>query len=449
MKTSYFYQIVNLVAGVVLLALLLRFFSNEAFLEWSLFTTIGGLTIQLENALSTVCSRHIVRLRYTGGGDAFVTAVSQCRRWYGVFSTSIFACLLLGGIIYFLRLQAAGFDGAWKWQWILFCCSYFITYFYAYNCCVLIASEQILVYSRINVVTRIINSLLSSGLIIGGFGVLGLSASFLSSATLGALGMKWAGAATMRREARAASPDARVPQVIDRLEIRHVAVNVGFVFVSYSLYRVGLLIDAGSGFDARSQASYGFALQVLALIVSLSSVPINMLVAPLQRAIVDAIPDNIAREMARLAVYVNGVFLVSVFALALFGPMLVPTMKSRASFPPIDDLLILGLGFFLELNILLLVNVAIACRLYGFVRPYLISAGIGLTLAVVLWLQGASVYLAFGLAPALTQLLVALPQVFKLVRRATGVTAARYLKASARFAGEVIRHPISVGLVFK
>ncbi len=449
MKASYLYQCVNVVAGMLLLALLLRFFSKDAFLEWSLFTTIGGFTIQLESSLSTVCNRFLVRVHHRAGTGTLAIAIAQCRRWYLAFAVLVFLGLCVGGFFYFSRAAAAGFDGTWAVEWVVFCTSYLVTYLFAYNCCVLIASEHISTYSMINVTTRLINVALSCIFISGGLGVFGLCISLLMSATLGAFGMRWAGARAMAAEWR------RHPQVggagigEEKLEFNHVGRNIAFIGIAYFLYRAGLLIDAGSSFDANLQASYGLLLQILTLIMALSSVPINMLVVPLQRAVLTADPGQIVREMARLAVYANLVFVTAFLGLLIFGPALSHSISARAALPHWRDMAILGFAFFLELNILLLVNVAIASRSYRFVPLYAVSAAIGLSVAIVLRSQGGNLYVAFGLAPAITQMAIAVPLVGREVWRLTGVTPWSYVSTSAAFLWQVIRHPIRVGLAFR
>jgi len=448
MKASYLYQCVNVVAGMVLLALLLRFFPKDAFLEWSLFTTIGGFAIQLESSLSTVCNRFLVRVHHRGGSRVFSAAIAQCRRWYVTFAILVFLGLCVGGFFYFSRATTAGFTGTWALEWLVYCAYYLVTYLFAYNCCVLIASERISTYATINVTSRLVNVGLSCIFVLSGFRVLGLCISLLLSAVLGSLAMRWAGARAIAAQWRALREDGVAGIGDDKLEIDHVGRNIAFIVIAYFLYRAGLLIDAGSSFDANVQAGYGLLLQILTLIMGLSSVPINMLVAPLQRAVLTAEPGHIVREMARLAVYTNIVFITALSGLLIFGPALSHSISARAALPPRLDVLMLGFGFFLELNILLLVNAAIASRSYGFVPRYAVSAAIGLSVAIVLRSQGVGLYVAFGLAPAVTQMLIAVPLIGREVARLTGVTLRSYILGSGAFLRQVLRHPIRVGLGF-
>jgi hypothetical protein len=449
MKASYLYQCVNVVAGVILLALLLRFFSKDAFLEWSLFTTIGGFTIQLESSLSTVCSRFLVRVHHRGGSRALSVSIAQCKRWYLAFAVLVFLGLCVGGFFYFSTAAKAGFTGSWMLEWMVFSTSYLVTYLFAYNCCVLIASERITTYAIINVTTRLLNVALSSIFILSGLRVLGLCVSLLLSAAVGAFAMRWAGSRAIAAEWRRHPEDSAQGTGEEKLEIDHVGRNIAFIGMAYFLYRAGLLIDAGSSFDASVQASYGLLLQILALIMALSSVPINMLVAPLQRAVLAADPGQIVREMARLAVYANIVFVTALLGLLILGPALSHGISARAALPGALDMAMLGFGFFLELNILLLVNVAIGARSYRFVPLYAVSAAIGVSVAVVLRSQGVDLYLAFGLAPAVTQMVIAVPLIGREVARLTGVTLRSYILGSGAFLRRVLRHPIRVGLAFR
>jgi hypothetical protein len=449
MKASYLYQCVNVAAGVILLAVLLRFFSKDAFLEWSLFTTIGGFTIQLESSLSTVCNRFLVRVHHRAGIRTLSVAIAQCKRWYLAFAVLVFLSLCVGGFFYFSRAATVGFTGTWVLEWVVFSTSYLVTYLFAYNCCVLIASERISSYAIINVTSRLANVALSCIFISSGLRVLGLCISLLLSAALGAFAMNWAGARAISAEWRRHPNDGEGDSGVETLEIDHVGRNIAFIGIAYFLYRAGLLIDAGSSFDANVQASYGLLLQILALVMTLSSVPINMLVAPLQRAVLTTDPEHITREMARLAVYANIVFVSALLGLLIFGPALAHGISARAALPPRLDMAILGFGFFLELNILLLVNVSIASRSYRFVALYAVSAAIGLSLAIVLRSQGVDLYMAFGLTPAITQMAIAVPLIGREISRLTGVTLRSYIFGSGAFLRRVVRHPISVGLAFR
>jgi hypothetical protein len=448
MKSSYLYQMVNVAAGLALLALLLKFFTKSSFLEWSLFTTLGGLTIQLENSLSTVCSRNLVRRRHGAKDDNYWAAIAQCKRWYFRFATAIFLLLLIGGVAYFGRAQTAGFEGTWVLEWVIFCLSYFVNYLLAYNSCILIASERISTYSRINIASRLLNVALSCVLVLFGFRVLGLCISLLISLTIGGLSMR-AAASALTLQAPDLGLLATRKKHEDGLDLSHVTKIFAFIFASYGLYRVGLLIDAGAKFDAELQANYGLALQILTLVVTLSSVPINMLIVPLQRAVLDGDRAHIALEMGRLAVYANLVFVFAVAGLMAIRLVLPHSSGGHTTLPGGPEFLSLSFGFLIELNILLLVNVAVAMRFYRFLLFYLLSAAIGLTIAVVFRIEGANPYVAFGLIPAVAQLAIAYPLIFRSISKKTGVTGGLYARAAAGYFARIARHPITVGLAFK
>lgn len=439
MKSSYLYQIINVAGGMVMMVVMLRLFSSGQFLEWSLFTAIGGGTIQMEAALSAVCTRLLVRVLHSGGTAAFGAAARQCRRWYRVFAVSVFIGLLIAGGGYFHVAAVADLPGDWWLAWIVYASGYLFTYLLTFNTPLLVASERISVCGLINSASRTINIISSCVLMFAGAGVLGLAASFMFSATLGGAALHWAGRSVLARE-EAPAPASTSPEQ-ERLELFPVLSNFVFIVASYGLYRAGLLVDVGSRADVAVQADYGLALQVLSLIMTLSAVPISMLVAPLQRAILSSDRERIVREMARLAGYANLVFGCVFVALIAVGPSLFRWLHSRASLPPAGDLLMLGYGFFVELNLLLLVNVAIACRSHRYVRSYLISAVIGLTAGVLLRRHGLGLYQAFALVPALTQLCIATPLLFREVSGLTGVAAGSYLVASARFLGERLSSP--------
>jgi hypothetical protein len=210
-----------------------------------------------------------------------------------------------------------------------------------------------------------------------------------------------------------------------------------------------LLIDVGHKLNHSTQASYSLGLQIQTLILALATVPISMMVSPLQRAVIDANPNRICYEMSRLAVYANSVFIIALSIIIIIGPILDQMLSAKTALPHSLDLLILGFAFLIELNIKILANVAMASLRYEFTILYIISAVIGLLLAILLWSEGTNVYIAFGLVPALIQMTVAYPLIYKSVTKVTGISVKGYFLASIIFVFRIIKHPISIGLSFK
>ena len=449
MKTSYLYQIVNLLASIILIAVLLRYLTNEAFLQWSLFTTIGGLFIQCESALSTVCIRYLVSIHYEKTEYSYLSAVNKCKKWYKMFSMIVFLCLLIGGLIYFNYVQINGLSHHFIIDWVVFCVSFLVTFNYAYNCCILISREKYFTYSIINVFSRIINVSCTCILLVYGLGVTGLCISFIISSIIGSLGMKLSGNGIIIPEFREVKYEYESSNHKYKLDIYHVLWNCSFTFVSYSLFRVGLLIDVGHKLNHSTQASYSLGLQIQTLILALATVPISMLVSPLQRAVIDANPNRICYEMSRLAVYANSVFIIALTIIIIIGPILDYMLNAKTALPHSFDLLILGFAFLIELNIKILANVAMASLRYEFTIMYIISAFIGLLLAILLWSEGTNIYIAFGLIPALIQMTVAYPLIYRSVRKVTGISVKGYFLATIIFLLRIIKHPISIGLSFK
>lgn len=447
MKTSYLYQAINLLSTLLLLVGLLAYLDPGRYLEWVLFTTIAGAVIQLESSLNVISTRHLSRA--IAGGASISAALKNVRLAYRKFALAASLGMLFGGGAYLALVDNGRFGDSWPLEWLVFSLAYAVYYLFAYYSCVLVALGRAATFARAAMVARIFNVGLSLLLVARGWGVIGLVASLVSSFCIGAVTYRvLAQNALWAREPL--HPASHGQEAERRLAVRSIYSHAAFIIGSYSLYRIGLLVAAAASSDTAFQASYGLALQLLTMVVTIALVPLNMRVTPLVEAVATKKRSEIAREAATLGVYVNLVYATAATALVIFSGSLDRLLPTRGTTLPSQEVLALLAGaFFIEVNLFVIVNVLLAAQRYRFTFDYYISAACGLVLAAMAWTIGVDLVVAFLLLPMLAQVFIAFPTLCRRMHLVTGVKLGDYAHAFVARALLMIRHPIKVGLAFR
>jgi len=448
MKTSYLLQGVNLLSSIIMLVLILAYLDPGRYLQWVLFSTISGGLIQLEGSMSVMMTRFISRAPALGGPAAIPRAAETAKGVYHRFALSCGLVMLLGGGAYLAAVNDGRFSPGWIYEWAIFCAAFIAFYSFAHYACLLIALEKTQRYASISLASRILNVAASVGLVVAGFGMLGMVAGVAIAFGVGGLAYRRAGRNALASLSRDHPADADMPRPV--FAISTIFIHAGFVLGSYSLYRVALLLAAATSADTAFQASFGLALQIFALVMMIALVPLNMRVAPLVAAVASGNRGPISREAATLGVYVNLVFIATAALLVAFAGAVDQILPSHgASLPPRIVLAELSLAFLVEINILVFVNILLAAQKFRFVLDYYLSAAIGIGLGIVAWQLGLAFHHAFVLVPACVQTVVALPAIVRHVRRETGITFGDYARDFRAHLALVLRHPIKVGLAFR
>lgn len=337
--------------------------------------------------------------------------------------------MLCAGGAYLATASHGRFSQAWPLEWVLFCLAYFLYYFFGNFACFLIATQEINFYSQVGIFTRILNLALALLLLFGGFGISGLVISVLISFASGAL--------LYRRKVQKIIADADEVESGDahdhaHIRLHHVGMHALYILGTYGAYRIGLMVDASGGGDTAHQASYGLALQIFALINILSAVPLTMRVTPLVRAAESGRQEVLLPEIGRLGVLVNAVFLTSAggFAVASWAvPQVFPTIT--ASMPDTAEVIMLSAAFWVEINILILVNVLLAVQDFRFCWNYFRTLAISLSIGVGSWMLGAPFVISFILIPLIGQAAIGFPTLMHLVRSRFGFGFRSYVRAAS------------------
>lgn len=439
MRASYSFQLVNLLASAALLLMALAALDDAGYLQWVLFSTIAGLLIQAESSLSAIATRYISRARASRADGALAAALRTVGRLYRRLATAAALTMFVAGGLYLASADNGRFLDRWPLEWGIFCAAYLSYYVMANNACSLIAMERLQSYAWIGVTSRVLNVALTGVLLLAGLKVLGLSISVLVSFLVGAT-LYYAKARDIVPRAERGTDAAR--DAVVPFAFHHVGLHALYVLAAYVAYRYGLLLDASVHADTAAQASYGLALQMFALIVTVASVPVTMRVAPLVRVVEERDTAAVLDEVARLGAYVNAVFVVVAGGFVLASGLVSAVLPSRgAVLPSMAELAALAGAFWVEVNIAVFVNALLAARDFRFCATYYASLGLAWALGTGLWVAGVPFFIAFVLVPMAVQLTVAAQFIFRMAARRFEFGLADYARQVAHQLESIVSNP--------
>ncbi len=429
MGPAYLYQSVNLVVGVLMVPLLLRYLDAREFVLWAVFTTWGALTLQIENSIQTVSVRRIASAFHAGATADFVASIARARRAYRALALLTLLGVALGGGLYLAVAVQADAGTPWVLAWCVFILAYALNYWFGANNAILLATARVGAFSYIAALSRSLNFCLTFAALWAGKGVLGICASFAASVVLNCT--------LIAIQARRALPSlsAGLPPTPSRDSGKHVAADVVrymmFTVAAFALYKGGLLV-AASRFSDLEVSAYSLALQAFTMLSSLALVPIQAWLARLVAAIMQGGTALVVRELSRTLVVANVVFAAGTLALAWVGDDLLGVISAQVMLPPRAQLLTIAAAFVIELNLLILINLLVTQQRFGFVKIYLGSVLAAMVAAAGALALGQPMVLSLVLLPLLFQLSICVPLIFGLVARQLGMTPVAFLRSLLR-----------------
>lgn len=429
MKSAFVFQGLSLAVSIGILIVALLFLGTEDYLLWVLFTTIGSGLINLESALNAVSTRTISRAWIDKA--PYAATVRLVGQSYARFSSIGSIFMAIAGGLYLTTIDYGISDHSWVASWVIFCIAYFLYYLASYRSCQLVAIGRITTFTGIGSIGRLANLVVAAALAWSGYGVMGLAVSVLASFALTGLLLERAGRRSLNENAEAlksAPADLTVSQLLAKSWYQAV-----FAIASYFLYRGIFLYVSTIMPSALDAANLGLAIQFFGFILLLAAVPLNMRIAPLIEAGRTGDSTRIAAELGHLGKITNLAFFMAAAGLVLAGPemfRLVPGLA--ATLPPRLTLVILAACFWIELNLMIFVNLWLAIDRFEFVGSYLLSFSIAWLASAVLIMTGHSSTNLLLLAALATQLLVAFPLITRRVRRDLGVSFGDYARAIGR-----------------
>ena len=100
MRSAYLYQTINLLLTILMIPILLHYLDVNGFILWSIFTTLGGVTLQLESAIQVVSVREIAREYHSGCINGLQDAVKKAKKAYRILSLVVLVPFLMAGFFY-------------------------------------------------------------------------------------------------------------------------------------------------------------------------------------------------------------------------------------------------------------------------------------------------------------------------------------------------------------
>jgi hypothetical protein len=392
---------------------------------WAIFTTFGGITLQVESSIQILSVREIAKQYHASDGAGLNRAVRRARKAYVMLAAGVLVPFSICGFLYLTYPANGKVAIHWSLEWLVFVVAYAINYFFGANNSILLALGRVDVFNYVNSLTRSMNFVGSLLLLRAGLSVMGVCVSFALSVVVGCTLIAIAARKALRGAEHAASNlesgDSQSSSVAANL-----ARYTLFTFFSFALYKGGVLV-AASEFPKDVAGSYSLTLQALTMLSALALVPIQIWLARFVQAIVTDNRAAVIHELARTFRYANMVFIAGTAALVLFGDALLGHIGTRVTLPPRIDLVIVAAAFMVEINLFILINFLVTKQRYEFVRIYVTCVTVALLLAFCgVWLS-QNLILSLVVVPGTIQVAVCLPLIVKRVCAELKITPAAFI----------------------
>lgn len=432
-RSALLYQSINALVVVLMMPLLLRYLDVNGFVLWSIFITLGGITLQLESAIQMVSVREIANEYHSGNAGTLLSAVRKAKVAYTILSASVLVPFLLLGLLYlnYVASKKLGYHGSI--EWILFMSAYALNYYFGANSAILLGMVQVAKFNNINSLTRTINFVTTYLFLRWGYSVLGISLSFALSVVVGC--------SLIARVARgslkdySASPEARKrPNAkFEHSDSSNILKYALYMFSSFVLYKGGLLIAARI-FSTDVTGSYGLTLQANVMLSTLALVvPVQVWLHRLVESISSGDKKNVFRSFADGIVFANTVFVLGAIFLFFFGNKLLVLIDSKVMLESPANLFLICSAFIVELNIFLMANFLVITTNYRFVKVYVTTSLIGISVAVLMTWATQSNVATLIMMPLALQTFVCLPLIFRITCNEIGISPILFLRQFGKF----------------
>lgn len=431
MRAAYANQAINLIVAVLMVPLLLRFLDRKDFVLWAIFTTFGGLTLQLESAIQVVSVREIARELHVGTIDSLRAAIRKTKRAYSTLSAFVLLPFLLFGLIY-LRLSSshktvehAGVE------WAIFAAAYGLNYYFGTNNSIMLGLANVAQYNNINSFTRVLNIALTCVLLNAGLSLMGICISFAVSVVIGCVLMSHAARKCRERYLTSPQLSQRSHGCQDRSDSSNIVKYTLYTCAAYVLYKGGLL-TANTLFSRALVSSYSLTLQAYTMLSAIALVPIQVWLSRMTKAVAQRDRSAQMHELALTIVTVNSIFVAGMLVLLTLGDQLLGLIHSKVHLGSVSDSLLVGLAFAVELNIFVLVNFLVTSNRFDFVTTYVSISLAAVVAGSVLALRSTSAVVALIALPMCLQFGLCLPLILRLACVQLGTTPTAFITSIAR-----------------
>jgi hypothetical protein len=389
---------------------LLRFLDQQEYLFWIVFTTIGGLTLQLEASLQTLLVRRAAREHAATDRQGFAMEARRAVNAYRTLAVAVAFIIMPLAWWYMADAIPAADDVSWQTAWIVFGGAYAINFSFGPNNVLLLATHRHSAFFLILAISRALGFVATVAALAFGLALLGAAAAFATTVMLNIGAVAWVAHRT-RQNLWSTMPAPLIDQAPEDLRASPAGL-VRFTLFSlagYGLYR-GAVMLAIVAIPAEAASGYGLLIQTFAVIGAVAGLPLQTRLAALASAVVAGDRKGEAREMAFGLVFAMLAVAVATAFLCVAGNPLLELLESRVTFPSTGVIVLAGLAFAVEAAIMVFVNHQIIVRQMGFIRGYVVCVLIGLGLAsIILATSPVPVPIALLVVPLLVQACASLP----------------------------------------
>lgn len=431
MHAAYLNQTINLMVSILLVPVLLRYLDVNDYILWSIFTTLGAITLQFESAIQNASIRDIAREFHSENRAALSAAIRRTRLAYRTLAGVVFLPVGAAGLLYLDRVASVSLGKHAYTEWMLFVAAYTTNYLFGANNSILLGMGRVERFNNTTSLTRVLNFLLTYLLLRSGLSIMGVCVSFGCSVAAGCTMMATA-ARRLLRECEAHGPDWAVDGPPQRVDVSNIVRYVLYSTASFALYRGGLLV-ATRVLPKAVVADYSLLLQAYGILSLLALVPLQVWLRRLTSAIASGNRAAIRRELAVSIVAANAIFIAGSAALVWLGNPLLAMIGSKVTLSSDGNVVLLGFAFLIELNIAVLVNFLVTANNYGFLRTYLTTSIAGIVCMIALPIALPGSVIALVAVPLGLQGLVCLPLIWRRACKGLDVTPSSLLSELGKF----------------
>ena len=192
---NYIGIIMSMASNFLLLPFLIKFIDGEMLGLWYVYLSIGGIVILFDFGFNPTLARNVAycwsgakELNAEGVGqtqgsepnyDLLKRVISTCKAIYLVISAAALLVLLSIGTAYIHHVSKDLFGGTVIASWLIYAVAVFLNLYYGYFATFLRGVGAVSTYNKINVFARLIQIIVSIGMLMLGYGIIAVSLAYL------------------------------------------------------------------------------------------------------------------------------------------------------------------------------------------------------------------------------------------------------------------------------
>lgn len=413
MPAALLFQLTSLLVSVLMVPLFLRVLTPDVYLLWLVFTTIGGMLLQIEASIQTLMVRRMALASPEIDPAGFAHERARARTAYRRLSVVASAVALPGGIAYIHWVVQPAATISWLLAWIVVSLAYTVNFLCGPNNCTLLSTGRNDRFFLTMSMSRVLHFGGTLTALLLGFGLTGISVAFALAVAFSCV--------TIARQSRRTfdhSADAAVQAAADRVAVDETGLlRFGiFTLAAFVIYR-GAVMLVIAYFPGSSATSYGLALQAYAIVGAVAVLPLQVRLHRLVVVRRDGDAAGVDAEVATAMWFAFLTIAAGLLSLTLVGAPLLKIIGSGVAMPPFVTLAAMAFAFLVEALILVLINLLLLEKNVTFVRDYVGGVVAALSLAALSLWCGGGLVVSMLVLPALVQALVTLPLIARRVAR--------------------------------